>query len=97
MECCELARVEQATQATQLKRKRRHSRVGPFETYINLLVFKTLLQVLIDGFVLDFGQEGHVAHAGGLFLDALLKEVGLLRRIGLFGLGCLLGWEGKKG
>ena len=46
------------------------------------MVVKTFLQVFVDGFVLDFGQEGHVAHASGLFLDALLEKVGLLRRIG---------------
>lgn len=58
-------------------------------SYVDLLVLKALLQVLVDVFVLDFSQEGHVAHSCRLFLDALLEEVGLLWRVGLFLLGCL--------
>lgn len=64
--------------------------------YIDLLVLESLLQVVVDVFVVDFGQQCHITDSCRLFLDALLEEVSLLRRVGLFRLWCLWWWRKRR-
>src|SRR5690348_18027868 len=61
--------------------------------YTTLFRSESLLQVVVDVFVVDFGQQCHITDSCRLFLDALLEEVSLLRRVGLFRLWCLWWWR----
>ena len=49
-------------------------------TYVDLRVFKSLLQVVIDGFVRDLADEGEIRNSNFLLLGALkngLPDLGL--------------------